>query len=143
MVDLGYASLFFADTRMADEVTELEERLTDLVHEMREVCVLAARSKHDAEQMSSVLHVVSAIERMGNAAVDVSRIVTHRLGIPAALVADLAAAEEVSHRVRVRAGSALADRKLEEVELADGGRDAHRRAPARSRMAVSTPTATT
>ena len=117
MVDLGYASLFFADTRMADEVGELEERLTDLIHEMREVCVLAARSKHDAEQMSSVLHVVSAIERMGNAAVDVSRIVTHKLGIPPALVADLAAAEEVSHRVRVRSGSALADRKLEEVEL--------------------------
>jgi uncharacterized protein with PhoU and TrkA domain len=117
MVDLGYASLFFADTRMADEVGELEERLTDLVHEMREVCVLAARSKRDAEQMSSVLHVVSAIERMGNAAVDVSRIVTHRLGIPPALVADLAAAEEVSHRVRVRDGSTLANRKLEEVEL--------------------------
>jgi uncharacterized protein with PhoU and TrkA domain len=117
MVDLGYASLFFADTRMADEVGELEERLTDLIHEMREVCVLAARSKRDAEQMSSVLHVVSAIERMGNAAVDVSRIVTHRLGIPPALVADLAAAEEVSHRVRVREGSALANRKLEEVEL--------------------------
>ncbi len=117
MVDLGYASLFFADTRMADEVTELEERLTELIHEMREVCVLAARSKRDAEQMSSVLHVVSAIERMGNAAVDVSRIVTHRLGIPPALVADLAAAEEVSHRVRIRAGSALADRSLAEVEL--------------------------
>ena len=117
MVDLGYASLFFADTRMADEVMELEERLTELVHEMREVCVLAARSKRDAEQMSSVLHVVSAIERMGNAAVELSRIVTHRLGIPPALVADLAAAEEVSHRVRVRDGSALANRKLEEVEL--------------------------
>ena len=117
MVDLGYASLFFADTRMADEVLKLEERLTELIHEMREVCVLAARSKRDAEQMSSVLHVVSAIERMGNAAVDVSRIVTHRLGIPPTLVADLAAAEEVSHRVRIRSGSALADRKLSDVEL--------------------------
>ncbi len=117
MVDLGYASLFFADTRMADEVNELEEVLTELVHEMREVCVLAARSKHDAEQMSSVLHVVSAIERMGNAAVAVSRIVTHRLGIPPTLVADLAAAEEVSHRVRIREGSALAGRKLADVEL--------------------------
>src|SRR6476646_11263932 len=117
MVDLGYASLFFGDTRMADEVLELEERRTELVHEMREVCVLAARSKRDAEQMSSVLHVVSAIERMGNAAVDVSRIVTHRLGIPPGLVADLAAAEEVSHRVRIRAGSALADRSLADVEL--------------------------
>jgi uncharacterized protein with PhoU and TrkA domain len=117
MVDLAYAALFFADERMAAEVHELEERLSDLVHEMRAVCVLAARSPHDADQMSSVLHVVGAIERMANAAVDISRIVTHRLGIPVSLVADLAAAEEVSHRVRVRADSALAGRSLADVEL--------------------------
>ena len=78
MVDLSYAALFFADERMAAEVHELEERLSDLVHEMREICVLAARSPHDAEMMASVLHVVSAIERIGNAAVDMSRIVLHR-----------------------------------------------------------------
>ena len=117
MVDLGYAALFYSDERMADEVGELEERLNELVHEMREVCVLAGRSKRDAEQIAGVLHVVSAIERMGNAAVDISRVVTHRLGIPAALVADLGAAEEVSHRVRVREGSRLAGRRLDEVDL--------------------------
>jgi uncharacterized protein with PhoU and TrkA domain len=117
MVDLGYASIFFADERMADEVQELEEILTGLVHEMREVCVLAGRNKRDAEQIASVLHVVSAIERMGNAAVDISRVVTHRLGIPAALVADLGGAEEVSHRVRVRGESQLANRSLESVDL--------------------------
>jgi len=117
MVDLAYAALFFADEQMAAEVHELEERMSDLVHEMREICVLAARSPREAEQMSSVLHVVSAIERMATAAVGVSRIVTHRLGIPAALVADLAAAEEVSHRVRVRGESALAHRSLADVEL--------------------------
>jgi uncharacterized protein with PhoU and TrkA domain len=117
MVDIGYAALFFADERMAEEVCALEERLTELVHEMREVCVLAGRSKRDAEQIAGVLHVVSAIERMGNAAVDISRIVTHRLGIPPALVADLADAEEISHRVRVRGDSALANRRLEDVEL--------------------------
>jgi uncharacterized protein with PhoU and TrkA domain len=117
MVDLGYAALFFGDDRMAGEVQELEELLTELVHEMREICVLAGRSKRDAEQIASVLHVVSAIERMGNAAVDISRIVTHRLGIPASLVADLGAAEEVSHRVRVRDDAPIANRKLEDVEL--------------------------
>jgi uncharacterized protein with PhoU and TrkA domain len=117
MVDLAYAALFFADEHMAAEVHDLEEQLSDLVHEMREVCVLAARSPRDAEQMSSVLHVVAAIERMANAAVGISRIVTHRLGIPASLVADLAAAEEVSHRVRVRAESSLAGRSLADVEL--------------------------
>src|SRR5258708_30103028 len=84
---------------------------------MRGVWVLAAGWKRDAEQMSSVLHVVSAIERMGNAAVDIARVVTHHLGIPASLVADLAGAEEVSHRVRVRAESALANRSLDDVEL--------------------------
>ena len=117
MVDLGYAALFYSDERMADEVAELEERLNELVHEMREVCVLAGRSKRDAEQIAGVLHVVSAIERMGNAAVDISRVVTHRLGIPAVLVADLGAAEEVSHRLRVREGSRLAGRRLDEVDL--------------------------
>ncbi|MFN8035596.1 MAG: TrkA C-terminal domain-containing protein [Acidimicrobiia bacterium] len=117
MVDLSYAALFFGDADMAEEVHELDERLSELVHAMREICILAARSPREAEQMSSVLHVISAIERMANAAVDVSRIVTHSLGIPPALVADLAAAEEVSHRVRVRDESALARRPLADVEL--------------------------
>ncbi len=117
MVDLGYAALFFGDSGMAGEVVELEERLNRLVHEMRSVCVLAARSPRDADQMSGVLQVVSSIERIGNAAVDVAKIVIHRLGIPNALVADLAAAEEVSHRVRVREESAMAHRTLADIEL--------------------------
>jgi uncharacterized protein with PhoU and TrkA domain len=117
MIDLGYAALYFGDNDMAEEVTELEERLTSLVHEMRAICVMAARSPRDADSMASVLQVVSAIERMGNAAVDISRIITRRLGIPRALVADLAAAEEVSHRVRVRDGSEMAHRSFADLEL--------------------------
>ncbi len=117
MVDLAYAALFYGDDDMADEVMDLETTLSGLVHEMRAVCVMAARSPRDAEQMSSVLHLVSAIERMGNAAVDVAKIVTHKLGIPIALIADLAAAHEISHRVRVREQSHLDGRSLEELEL--------------------------
>lgn len=117
MVDLAYASLYFGDGDMADEVADLEARLNALIHEMREICVLAARSPHDAERMSGVLQVVSAIERMGNAANDVGKIVSRRLGIPAALVVDLAAAEEVSHRVRVRDDSPMAQRCLADLEL--------------------------
>src|SRR5947207_13648578 len=117
MIDLAYAALYFGDPDMAEEVDELENRLSELVHEMRAVCVLAARSPRDADAMASVLQVVSAIEALGNSAVDISRIVTHRLGIPRALVADLAAAEEVSHRVKVRDGSEMALRALRDLEL--------------------------
>jgi uncharacterized protein with PhoU and TrkA domain len=117
MIDLAYAALYFGDPDMAEEVAELEDRLSDLVHEMRAVCVLAARSPHDADAMASVLQVVGAIERMANAAVDIARIVTHRLGIPRALVADLSRAEEISHRVRVRETSQMAHRALSDLEL--------------------------
>jgi uncharacterized protein with PhoU and TrkA domain len=117
MVDLAYASVYFGDPDMAEEVDDLETRLSDLVHEMRAICVLAARSPRDADAMASVLQVVGAIERMGNAAVDIGRIVTRRLGIPRALVADLSAAEEISHRVRIRDGSQMAHRSLADLEL--------------------------
>src|SRR4051794_12828176 len=117
MVDLAYAALYFNDMAMAEEVDELEERLSELVHDMRAIAVLAARSPRDADAMASVLQVIGAIERIGNAAVDIARIVTHRLGIPRELVADLSNAEEVSHRVRIREGSHLARRPLAALEL--------------------------
>jgi len=91
--------------------------MSDLVHDMRAVSVLAARHPKEAEAMASVLQVISSIERIGNSAVDIARIVTHRLGIPRELVADLSNAEEVSHRVRIREGSHLARRPLAALEL--------------------------
>ena len=112
MVDLAYAALFFGDPDMAEEIADLEEEMSHLVHDMRGVCVMAVRHPRESEGMSSVLQVISAIERIANDAVDIARIVTHKLGIPAELVADLSAAEEVSHRVLVSQGSRLTHRPI-------------------------------
>ena len=117
MVDLAYAALFFGDPAMAEEIADLEEEMSHLVHDMRGVCVMAVRSPRDSEGMSSVLQVISAIERIANDAFNIARIVTHKLGIPAELVADLSAAEEVSHRVLVSEGSRLTHRPLRDHEL--------------------------
>lgn len=117
MVDLAYAALYFGDPDMAEEVSELEERMSELVHDMRAVCILAARNPREADEMASVLQVIEAIERIAGDAVDIARIVTHRLGIPRELVADLSNAEEVSHRVLVRDGSHMAHRPLSALEL--------------------------
>jgi len=67
--------------------------------------------------MSSVLQVISAIERIASQAVDIARIVSHKLGIPQHLVVELAAVEEVSHRVVVAEHSTMADRPLLDLEL--------------------------
>jgi uncharacterized protein with PhoU and TrkA domain len=117
MVDLAYAALYFGDPDMAEEVDELLDTMRELVQDMRVVCVLAGRNQKEAEAMSSVLQVVGAMERIAVDAVDIARIVTHRLGIPRQLVADLSNAEEVSHRVLVRDGSHMARRPLSALEL--------------------------
>jgi uncharacterized protein with PhoU and TrkA domain len=117
MVDLAYAAVYFNDPGMATELGELEERMNDLSQEMRAVCILAVRRPAEAEGMASVLQVISAIEGIANAAVDITRIVTHRLGIPNELIADLSNAEEVSHRVWIREGSHMAHRPLKDLEI--------------------------
>ncbi len=117
MVDIAYAALYYGEADMVDEVDELRDKLLELTHDMRTLCVVAARSPRDADAMASVLDVVSAIEGIGMAATDIGRIVSHRLGIPPALIADMAQAEEVSHQVRVREGSEMAHRCVGDLEL--------------------------
>jgi len=117
MVDLAYAALFFNDTDMADEVEELEQKVTDLVHAMRTLCIIAVRNPREAEAMSAVLQVISAVESIGNDAVDIAHIITRQLGIPPQLVLDLMEAEEIAHRVEVHAGSHFANRMLSSFEL--------------------------
>ncbi len=117
MVDLAYAAVYFNDPGMADELGELEEQLNDLTQEMRGICIVAVRRPAEAKAMASVLQVISAIEGIGNAAVDITRIVTHRLGIPNELIADLSNADEVSHRVWIREGSHMSHRPLKDLEI--------------------------
>jgi len=117
MVDLAYAALFFDDPDMADEVDELESQISNLIHDMRTLCIIAVRNPREAEAMSAVLQVISAVESIANDAVDISRIVTRRLGIPGQLLLDMSVAEEVSHRVEVAAGSHFENRPLSSFEL--------------------------
>jgi len=117
MVDLAYAAVFFADPKLADEVDHLEELMGDYTHNLRITCMLAARSPEDAEGLTDVLHIASCIEQIGDAAVEISRVISQGLGLPDALRADLRHADEISGRVRVRGGSATVGRSLRDLEL--------------------------
>src|ERR671921_2118830 len=95
----------------------LEERLNGLVFDMRSLAIFAARSHADAEQMAGILQVVQDIEKIGNAANDIAKIVVKRLGIPPELLHDIPEAEEIPSRVRVHPDSALDGRSLGDVDL--------------------------
>src|SRR5436190_12588395 len=117
MVDLAYAAVFFNEASLAEEVEELEERLDGYLRRLREISMLAARSPEDAEAMGGVLHIAGAIEKIGDAASDMARVVQARLGIPDTLRPDLRHADEIVGRVRVREGSPAVGRSLRELSL--------------------------
>jgi uncharacterized protein with PhoU and TrkA domain len=117
MVDLAYAAIFYNSEDLSEEVFRLEELLNVLVFDMRSLAIFAARSHADAEQMAGILQVVQDIEKIGNAAVDIAKIVVKRLGIPPELLHDIPEAEEIPSRVRIHPESSLDGRSLGELDL--------------------------
>jgi uncharacterized protein with PhoU and TrkA domain len=117
MVDLAYAAVFFNDSDLAEEVEVLEQRMDAYLRRLREVAMLAARSPEDAEAMAGVLHVAAAMEKIGDAASDIARVIQAKLGIPAVLRADLRHADEIVGRVRVREGAPCVGRSLKDLLL--------------------------
>jgi uncharacterized protein with PhoU and TrkA domain len=117
MIDLAYAAVFFKDEDMAEEVEVLEERLDGYLRRLREISMLAARSPEDAEAMANVLHVAGAIEKIGQAASDIGRVIGAKLGFPEALRRDLRHADEIVGRVRVREGAPCVGQSLRDLRL--------------------------
>jgi uncharacterized protein with PhoU and TrkA domain len=117
MVDLAYAGIFFGDEDIAKEVLHLEESMSHAIHELRTIAILAARSREDAEAMAGVLAIAAAMEKIGDAAEDIARVVLKDLGVPHELRDDLRHAEEVVARVRVRDSNQIEGQTLEEIEF--------------------------
>jgi uncharacterized protein with PhoU and TrkA domain len=117
MVDLAYAAVFFNEENLAEEVEELEEKMAGHLRRLRIMAMLAARSPEDAELMAGVLWIADAIEKIGDAASDIGRVIGARLGIPSVLRQDLRHAEEVSGRVRVREDAPSVGRTLRDLSL--------------------------
>jgi uncharacterized protein with PhoU and TrkA domain len=117
MVDLAYAAVFFNDENLAEEVEVLEQRMDGHLRRLREVAMMAARSPEDAEAMAGVLHIAGAMEKIGDAASDIARVIQAKLGIPAALRLDLRHADEIVGRVRVREGAPCVGRSLKDLLL--------------------------
>src|SRR5918912_1285414 len=117
MVDLAYAAVFFNEEKLAREVENLEQRMGEALRRLRMMAMLAARNPDDAEGMAGVLWIADAIEKIGEAASDVGRVVEAKLGIPDALRRDLRHADEMTARVRVRDGSSMIGQTLRELSL--------------------------
>jgi len=117
MIDLAYAAVFFSDKDLAKEVGRLEERMSDHLHQIRKLSILAARSPEDAEHMAGVLAIASAVENIADAASDIARVVSSGLGIVEDLRQDLRHADEIVTRIKTAAGAPAIGQSLRELAM--------------------------
>ncbi|HVL64108.1 MAG TPA: TrkA C-terminal domain-containing protein [Actinomycetota bacterium] len=117
MVDLAYAAVFFSDESLASEVTQLEDRMSVYLQQLRKLAILAARSPEDAEHMAGVLEIASAVEKIADAAEDIARVVSSGLGIVDDLRKDLRHADEIVSRIKVRTGAPTIGQSLRELMM--------------------------
>lgn len=119
MVDLAYSATMFDLLDIAEEVLRMEERITEMLKELRISTMLAARTIEDAEKLSSILQIASSAEKIANAAVDIAKIVLRRMRLPIEFKKDLMYADETVVRAKVLNneidGKTLGELKLKTV----------------------------
>lgn len=118
MVDLAYSSVLFDSEPIADEVCALEETMDDLNHQLTIRALLASRTREDAEQISEILNVASAINDISDHAQNISEIVARDLKIHSVILESLKYTDEKILRAQLEEQSALCGLSLRESKLA-------------------------
>ena len=117
ILDLAYSAVLFHDHDLAEEVTELEERMDTLRVLLLMNTAIAIRDADDAEAMVGIMQMASVADRISDAAGDIARIVLLEIGIDPYIVEAFKKVKERLVRTRILPGSVLAKKTLGELEL--------------------------
>lgn len=118
MIDLAYSSALFNSRELASEVLELEKCVDSLAYLLDMNAMVAARNVSDAEALVGVSVVATAIDKISDAAGDISKIVLRDIGIHPFVREVFERVEKRLARVETHAQSFLVGRKLADLKLA-------------------------
>ncbi|RUM34213.1 MAG: potassium channel protein [Archaeoglobus sp.] len=118
IVDLAYSAILFDSEDIAEEVIDLENKINDLLKQIRIVSILAARSVDEAESVSTILQVANASQKMCQAAGDIAELVLRGVKLlPDMVRIALIKSEETVTKVKVSENSKVVGKTLAEVKL--------------------------
>jgi len=118
MIDLAYSAALFNDKELAEDVIELEERVDTLAYLLDMEIMIAARDAEDAESLIGVSTVAAATDKISDAAADIAAIVTQNIGVHPIVSSIFEQVEERLTKSTVKEGSALAGKRIDELDLA-------------------------
>ena len=118
MIDLAYSSALFNSRELAEEVLELEKCVDSLAYLLDMSAMIAVRNPSDAESLVGVSVVASAIDKISDAAGDISAIVLRGIGIHPLVREVFEKVEERLIRVEIKPESILVGRRRGDLKLA-------------------------
>jgi len=116
-VYLAYSALMFRDRTIADEVSELEEKIDELKARMRMAAMLSVRNPDDAQKVGPLLKIASAADRISNSASEIAELLQRGIQIHPIIFEALERAEEKVARCRILDESELVGCSLGEADL--------------------------
>ena len=117
IVDLAYASILYNSKDMADSVMEFEDEMDELKYAIREKVMLAARTKDDARQLSGILQVASAADRISHAAGEIVKLLDVPLEKRPFLPKILDESDEKIKMARIHQSSDMAESTIDSLAV--------------------------
>lgn len=117
IIDLAYASVLYEDKELAEQVRKLEDRMDELMYQIRALVSVSVRSFEDAEQSTGILQVADAAESISNAAGDIANLVLRDIQIHPVVKESLKEANEKISKVEVSGDSNVVGESLDDLKL--------------------------
>ncbi len=117
IIDLAYASILYEDEELALQVRGLENRMDELMYQIRSLVAISVRNQEEADRTTGVLQVASGGESISNAAGDLANLVLRKIDIHPVVKEALIDADEKIAKIKVGKNSQIIGEKLENLEL--------------------------
>lgn len=108
VIDLAYSAVIFDSREFKEEVLQLEERMDQLLYQIRMQILMATRTREDAEELIGILQVAKAAEQMANAAEEIVELIDMDLEYRPFLPFVMREADETIGTARLADGSEFA-----------------------------------
>ncbi len=119
MVDMAYSSILFGSKEIANEVRRFEKIFDDLNYEIWLETLKAAKVEKDVKELSSILQISKATEKISDAADLIVDVVLRGTELHPVFSRSLAESKEQIAKVPISVGSPFVGKSLSELKLWD------------------------
>jgi len=117
IIDLAYVSILYEDDELALNIRGLENRMDELMYQIRTRIALAVRNKEEAESITGILQIASAAEEISDAAGDLANLVLRNQEIHPVVKEAIKDANEKVCKIEIGEETQITGQKLKDLEL--------------------------